>query len=239
MSSHAQQKMGEIAATLNKAAARYQHRHGGELPPGMLGVKLNDKALTEKEERDAWHALERRESFAARNGICHTTPATELEEKEDALGIRERSDPFAAMDEEEGRMAVEGEDAVRIWIEANGWLLDFLFAEGPHPAQVMRRLYAWVKKFRPEAIWDMGYRDLAVLLGESHAAMEWRISKILDDYARAKGVNGVKAPWQRTEEACDNYARAQAGNSNRLGGHRSNKHKAKVRKGRTRTRKKA
>ena len=111
-------------------------------------------------------------------------------------------------------------------LEAVFWVLDFIFAEGPHPGKSMRRLYALVKKYRPEAIWDMGYRDLGKLFDESGAAMEWRIGQIIDGYAQAHGLTAVKMPWQRTAEACQSYSEVNQNNSNRNGGKRSAKHKA-------------
>jgi len=137
----------------------------------------------------------------------------------------ERHTPLDALIEKETDVDAEGETAMRMYLEAHAWLFDFLFSDGPHPGRVMLRLYAWVKKYRPELIWDMGFRNLGLLLNESHAAMQWRIEVLLDDYASAKGLAGVKAPWQRTAEACASYSEAQKGNCNRLGGKRSAKFK--------------
>lgn len=234
----AQHKLKEIEAALTTVAGRWQKRHGGELPPGALTI---GKPLTAKEELADWAKVGMHASRAERDGIERRTPADELAAKELRLGIHEpeplplfegfesdrRATPFEELDEKEEEVTAEGEEAMRIWMEAHAWMLDFLFAEGPHPAAVMRRLYAWVKKFRPQSIWDMGYRQLGTLLCESHGAMEWRIGVLLDDYARAKGVNGVKAPWQRTAEACSNYSEAQQGNGNRMGGNKSAKTKSR------------
>lgn len=135
--------------------------------------------------------------------------------------------PFDELAEQEEAFTGEGEEAVRMFMEAHAALLDFLFADGPHPAKVMRRLYAWVKKYRPELIWDAGYRQMSVLLCESHGAMEWRIGALIDDFAEAKGLVGVKAPWQRNSDACEGYSKAQKGNANRVGGKKSAKAKMK------------
>ena len=126
--------------------------------------------------------------------------------------------PFEELDEFADSVAFEGEEALRMLLEAHFWLLDFLFAEGPHPGRVMRRLYAWVKKFRPSAIWDAGYRHLGELLGESHGTMEWRIGALIDGYAASKGIKGVKMPWQRGADVSATLSAAQRGNTNRLGG---------------------
>lgn len=213
--SQARRQMGVIESTLSKGVAAYQRRHGGELPRGAC---LHEK-------------------------VDNHDPAKALEEKEKAMGLREPSTlplfaelgaehltPFDELAEQERRMDAESKEAALISLEAHFWLLDFLFADGPHPGKVMRRLYAWVKKYRPELVWDMGYRNLGELFGESGAAMEWRVGQMIDNYAEAHGMRSVKMPWQRTAEACAAYSEVQQENSNRSGGQRSAKHKDKARK---------
>ena len=190
--------------TVQKIEAKYEKRHG---EPPLGGHTRRNEA------------------------VDHDTPAHAMMRREELEGVREpgtlplfagmngaHSTPFEELDEHEGEIAAEGEDAVRLMLEVHFWLLDFLFAEGPHPGVVMRRLYAWVKKYRPSAIWDAGYRQLGELLGESHGAMEWRISTLLDDYAKSKGMKGVKMPWQRGADVSAKLSAAQRGNCNRLGG---------------------
>jgi hypothetical protein len=99
-----------------------------------------------------------------------------------------------------------------------GRMLTFFFADGPHPAAVMRRVFAWAKKFRPDLVGNLSLRDLAAMSGESHEAWRWRIEQWFDRFQERKGGEAVRAPWQRgdtTREAC---RRAQKGNRNRLGG---------------------
>ena len=191
--------------TLRKIEAAYEKKHG-EPPPGAQRSSGNEAVDCETPA----HALMRKEAamgitepqtlplFAGMNG-SHKTPFEELDEFADSV-------------------AFEGEEALRMLLEAHFWLLDFLFAEGPHPGRVMRRLYAWVKKFRPSAIWDAGYRHLGELLGESHGTMEWRIGALIDGYAASKGIKGVKMPWQRGADVSATLSAAQRGNTNRLGG---------------------
>lgn len=207
----------KIESALAGGAASFERRHG-ELPRGACRVEPVDHrtpfdALAEKEEA---------ELAALGEG------SERMDERQLALlpGINGRATIFDELSGQEGRQQAEGEEAMQIALETHFWLLDFLFADGPHPALVMRRLYAWVKKYRPEAVWDMGYRRLADLFGESGAAIEWRVSVLIDDYARQRGVEATKMPWQRTAEACEQYREVQKGNGNRVGGHRSGKHKA-------------
>jgi hypothetical protein len=175
-------------------------------------------------------------SYQARHGVLphgaclhekvdRRTPLDELMDAEQRAGLRETLTPFEELDGHAEELGKEGPEAVALMLEAHFWLLDFLFAEGPHPGVVMRRLYAWVKKYRPSAIWDAGYRQLGDLLGESHAAMEWRIGQIIDNYATSKGMKGVKMPWQRGAAVSETLSKAQRGNVNRLGGQKCRKSK--------------
>lgn len=155
--------------------------------------------------------------------------AAAFEREEGLFGEMEAKTPFDEIEERQRFVeGMDGEEAARVAMESHAWLLSFLFAEGPHPALVMRRLYCWLKKYHPEKIWDMGYRHLGLLLGESHAAMAWRVEVMLTKYAQAIGLRGVKAPWQKPEEANGKYEEAQRANCNRLGGKKSAK--AKLRK---------
>lgn len=111
-------------------------------------------------------------------------------------------------------------------METLNGLMDFIFRDGPHPAAAMRRLYVWVKKFRPDLMWEAGFREIGALFGEDGAHVEWRLSVMIDEYLEAKGARNVKMPWQRQEPQCAIYANSQLGNANRTGGARSGKAKA-------------
>lgn len=209
--SRASQVLKEMDRVVQKIEAGYEKKHG-EPPRGAGGAR----------------------SHVA---VDHDDPAKAMMRSEDAAGLREpyaheagqtlplfagmngmHQTPFEELEAHEAEAAAEGREILAAKLEAHFWLLDFLFAEGPHPAVVMRRLYAWVKKFRPSAIWDAGYRQLGKLLGESHGTMEWRIGALIDDYAAAKGMKAVKMPWQRGQDVSATLSAAQRGNTNRLGG---------------------
>ena len=191
-------RMAQIAKALDVLAKKWAVRKGGEPLPGSLSLEARLECLRKK------------------LGI--------IEDDLRAIAQGREPDLWQQLDE---LIEADSQQATEWKLEAQAGLAEFLFAEGPHPGVVMRRLYAWVKKFRPQAIWDAGFRELGRLLGESHGAMEWRIGKIIDEYAAAKGLRGVKAPWQRTEEACTAYSEAQRGNDNRTGGKKSARRKAR------------
>ena len=195
-------RMAQIAKALDVLARKWAVRKGGEPLPGSLTLEARLECLRKK------------------LGII----------EDELRAIAQGRDPDV-WQELDALMEADSEQAVEWKLEAQAGLAEFLFAEGPHPGVVMRRLYAWMKKFRPQAIWDAGFRELGMLLGESHGALEWRIGKIIDEYAAAKGLRGVKAPWQRTEEACTAYSEAQQVAQNatpsRNGGKKSAKRKAR------------
>lgn len=208
MSTQARNVLQRMDRVTRKIEARYEKRHG-ESPRGACQFD----AVNHETPADLMMAREAEAGivaphtlplFAGMNGV-HQTPFEELDDREADV------------------LDKDGREGVLLMLESHFWLLDFLFADGPHPGVVMRRLYAWVKKYRPSAIWDAGYRELGELLGESHGAMEWRIGKLLDDYAKSKGMKGVKMPWQRGAEVSAKLSTAQQGNVNRLGGKKCRK----------------
>jgi ElaB/YqjD/DUF883 family membrane-anchored ribosome-binding protein len=117
----------------------------------------------------------------------------------------------AELQEEPGRVAeVRSETVAR--------MLEFFFAGGPHPSAVMRRVYAWAKKFRPDLILNMSLRDMGILFDESHEAVRSRIELLFDKAEAARGAKAVRAPWQRGEKTRERCRKAQRGNRNRVGG---------------------
>jgi hypothetical protein len=88
-------------------------------------------------------------------------------------------------------------------------LLEFLFAAGPHPLEVMRRLFAYVKKKRASLLYNMGFRALGPLLHESHANAALRC-KVL--------FSGLPAGWHKSASARAAMRESAKGNRNRTGG---------------------
>ena len=194
---------------LSVLVAKYEDRHG-EKPRGACQHDAVDNRTPFDELVDKESA-----QLAAANGTMALFPGD----------VGPSSNPFEELEDYHRQAALEGEEAVRMKMEAFHWLLDFVFAGGPHPAVAMRRLYVLVKSLRPDLIWEAGYRDLGKLFGETGAAVEWRLGKLIDEYAAAKGCDH-KMPWQRTAESCKTYSQSQLENNNRLGGKRSGAAKA-------------
>jgi len=88
-------------------------------------------------------------------------------------------------------------------------LLRWLFAAGPDLLSVVKRLYAYAKHKDASLVWNMGFRDLGDLFGESHGTPHAR---------QASLFTAETAAWQKTRTARAKMAKAQRGNRNRLGG---------------------
>jgi hypothetical protein len=123
-------------------------------------------------------------------------------------------------------------DAIHCALEVN-WeervrgmvgLLDYLYADGPHPLVVYRRVSAIVKAVRPKLALNMSCAQLAVLCddGKGHSSdgrgtQSARIKRLYEEPIRKAGMHGYKAAFQKDEEAGASYSQAQRGNQNRLG----------------------
>jgi hypothetical protein len=220
----------KINKVLTKAHDRWRERHGDDDPPADAqddeGADVADVPRPESSSYAHFSDEQKRREIARIEAGLKTLwnePAHESAPRRNGRPLVNLRMTALELDAEADRFAADGESA-RVFVEAYSFLFEFIFADGPHPGHAMRRLYMLAKKYRPDCIWDMGYRALGLLLGESHAAMEWRIS-ILDEYALNKGITGVKMGWQKTCASSAAFSKAQRGNSNRLGGKKSGKHK--------------
>lgn len=114
---------------------------------------------------------------------------------------------------EDGPVMEEAE----IRTEAFRALMDFLFADGPHPGVVVRRVYALAKAICPARLAYMSLADLGLMLGETRAAQSWRVKKIFSYKLQAAGAKATHAAFQKRAGAVAKYAAAQKGNTNRKG----------------------
>jgi hypothetical protein len=120
----------------------------------------------------------------------------------------------ALMREEEGMPA--DERVVRA--EAFRAILADFFADGPHPAKVMRRVFALTKAYAPELILNMTCQDLGNMFGETRAAVSWRINQLHNKRVKAAGANGTHVRFQKSETTRAKYRLAAKGNKNRAKG---------------------
>jgi hypothetical protein len=107
-------------------------------------------------------------------------------------------------------------------LRAEMWekVIGFLFNDGPHPADVLIRVYCAAKKFHPERIANMSLRDLAILMNTSHETIRDKIELMFDKLQEAKGQTAVRMPWQRGNATREASRKAAQGNRTRVGGKR-------------------
>ena len=138
--------------------------------------------------------------------------------RREGFEVADNRTPLDELLERENRLDGD-EDAMEAARRRNqdfGRMLNYFFADGPHPGVVLRRVYAVAYALRRPLIANMTMADLGHLFGETKAAQSWRIGKIFSGYLKKAGAKGIKAPGQKTEAARGNYARAARGNDNRL-----------------------
>lgn len=128
--------------------------------------------------------------------------------------VFDSKNPFTELMAKE-ELSDDDEEAIRE--ESWNKFLNFIFADGPHPGVVMRRVYAAAWAFRKDLVGDMSQRDLAKMFAETPAAMNWRINRMFTDYLKSAGVRG-RIAGQKTLGAVESYRTAQQGNQNRKGG---------------------
>lgn len=87
--------------------------------------------------------------------------------------------------------------------------MEWLFSAGPHPLEVLRRLFGYVKMKRASLLWNMGFRDVGPLLGETHAAAALRCKLLFGE---------TPAGWKKKLQARLKMQEAALGNCNRRGG---------------------
>jgi hypothetical protein len=128
-------------------------------------------------------------------------------------------DALMRKEEESARVAgLDEEEIFRIRCEAYVWLLDFFFADGPNPLEVIRRVLSTVKAIKPELIGDMSCEDLAILCDDTgRATVSARVKRVYSRFLVEHGATVTKARFQKSDAAVARYRQAQMGNKNRKG----------------------
>jgi hypothetical protein len=114
------------------------------------------------------------------------------------------------------------DDEQRIRSEAISGFILWLFEESPHPAPVMKKLYAFVRMVRPETLWNMPGTDIAAIFGQGRAAESARCNLLLEKLKLKAGYKNLSMPFQKSATAKQKYAEAQRGNKHRANSIRGN-----------------
>jgi hypothetical protein len=97
-------------------------------------------------------------------------------------------------------------------------MMQYCFADGPHPLKVLERVYAVAKAVYPDLILNMSQEALAVLCNDGgRATVSARIKRLYNEPVARAGMNGSHLPWQKSASAVQTYADRQRGNQNRKG----------------------
>ena len=135
--------------------------------------------------------------------------------------------PLDEILQQEGRFGADEDDEAIIRQEARSQMLEYFFGDGPHPGQVVRRVFAMAKAIRPHLVLNMSLEELGLMLGETRAAGSWRIKQLINRPLAGTRCAGVVLPWQKSQSAVASYARAARGNHNRSHGSKKKKTKSK------------
>jgi fructose-specific component phosphotransferase system IIB-like protein len=179
-----------------------------------------------------------REMLQVRNA---RTPLSELIAKDSLPDLDEMTEhqlcEFAAEHHiaiDQGLTRLELIDVIKQSAQAN-WhervktlntLLDFIFQDGPHPSDVVKRLYALAKRARPQCVANMSLADLAILCGEEakgdrktngRATQSARLKRLFEKPIKDAKMKGFKAPYQKGASASPAYSESAKGNQNRRG----------------------
>lgn len=95
---------------------------------------------------------------------------------------------------------------------------EYILADGPHPAQILRRIFAIGAHMMIEPFCLLSLRERAMMMNESHGAQHWRVRRICTDPLMRKEARSIKAPGQKSAFAAAVAAEVQQGNTNRRNG---------------------
>ena len=97
-------------------------------------------------------------------------------------------------------------------------MLEWIASGGPHPAELLKRLFALGAHMYVAPFNQLNLREMGMMLGDSHAAHLWRMQRLCIDPLRRKGRHSIKAPGQKSARASEVASRAQLNNTNRKDG---------------------
>jgi hypothetical protein len=94
--------------------------------------------------------------------------------------------------------SVPSDDRFRVMIEAVSTVLDWVFADGPHPSPAMKRLYTFVQCHAPQRLSGLPPDVMAAVFGAGREAHLARIGLLI------KEPFGPRPGRRRQRTSCDN-----------------------------------
>lgn len=165
----------------------------GESQAGGAKNPMSDHSHHEQRITETLRVAWSREQAAGRDPVYTRTPLDEMIAREEGEVLEEHL----------------------IRLEAFRRLMSIFFADGPHPSDVMRRVYAFAKALRPELILNMSCEEVGAIFGETKASVSYRIKQLVNRPIMAHSGHGTQLPWQKSSSACATYAARAKGNTNR------------------------
>lgn len=193
-----------------------------ELRRCMLGRRNRDRAcMTLTDAYVTLEGLGRRLQTVEFSGA--PVARDEEEDLPEAVDPLTLADLFAPeSDDEEAAAAVAaGESIEGLRLRYFRVFLDYLLVGCTSPEQAMKKLLAFTRRVRPQAMAGLGLSqsDVARILGESRQVVNAREQRLVEKPLQARGVRGFHGlGGQRSEAHRSRCQKAQMGNKNRSGG---------------------
>lgn len=111
-------------------------------------------------------------------------------------------------------------DELEIWMGAWGAFLAIIFAEGPSPERICKRLHAFTWCVAREHLANMNQTQLGMMWKETRAAVQHRIEALYTNYLKKMGYRGTHVPGMKSETARKTLSEKAKGNTNRAHGKR-------------------
>lgn len=121
--------------------------------------------------------------------------------------------PFDEMVAREAVGHTADEHAVRA--EAIDDWLAWIFEDGPDLERAAKRLFSFVRSYRPDLIRNMSGAEISALFNQTRAAESARTRKITEATLKKAGYRCTALPFQKSASARAKFSKAQMGNRNR------------------------
>jgi hypothetical protein len=100
-------------------------------------------------------------------------------------------------------------------------LLDFFWACGSQPIQVMKRIFAITRRMSPAHLAFMTFQQVATLLNETKQATQTREEKVWESWLEEQGFLGTRTYRGKSDQARKRYSIERKGTCSRKGGKRA------------------
>lgn len=131
-----------------------------------------------------------------------------------SLPAQEKATP---LDQLMAKDELQPEDHYDAGVDMLGRFIDWVFEQGPEPANAVQRLYSVTNALRPALLLHMSGEELAAIFGQGRAAESAR-TVMLNKKLKAAGFRHTSFRHQKSETARRRMSAAALGNKNRKRG---------------------